>query len=217
MKSRKTNGYSAKGYYIALILCAAAIGISGYLYYQNDNNDTPQLNTPTLGGDAQDPDNIQAVATDPSGHPSLFDPTAPNQKPLQTGLPVSGETVMDYAMDCLSYNPTTRDWRVHDGLDIAAEAGTTVCAAAAGTVYTTYTDEAMGTTVVIRHDGGYVTTYSSLSNELTVAPGDEVSLGQAIGTVANTALLESAIGDHLHFSVSCDGKSVDPEQFLGLN
>jgi murein DD-endopeptidase MepM/ murein hydrolase activator NlpD len=124
---------------------------------------------------------------------------------------------MDYAMDCLSYNPTTRDWRVHDGLDIAAEAGTTVCAAAAGTVYTTYTDEAMGTTVVIRHDGGYVTTYSSLSNELTVAPGDEVSLGQAIGTVANTALLESAIGDHLHFSVSCDGKSVDPEQFLGLN
>ena len=85
MKSRKTNGFSAKGYYIALILCAAAIGISGYLYYQNDNNDTPQLNTPTLGGDAQDPDNIQAVATDPSGHPSLFDPTAPNQKPLQTG------------------------------------------------------------------------------------------------------------------------------------
>ena len=217
MKSRKTNGFSAKGYYIALILCAAAIGISGYLYYQNDNNDTPQLNTPTLGGDAQDPDNIQAVATDPSGHPSLFDPTAPTQKPLQTGLPVSGETVMDYAMDCLSYNPTTRDWRVHDGLDIAAEAGTTVCAAAAGTVYTTYTDEAMGTTVVIRHEGGYVTTYSSLSSELTVAPGDEVSLGQAIGTVANTALLESAIGDHLHFSVSCDGKSVDPEQFLGLN
>jgi murein DD-endopeptidase MepM/ murein hydrolase activator NlpD len=75
----------------------------------------------------------------------------------------------------------------------------------------------MGTTVVIRHDGGYVTTYSSLSSELTVAPGDEVSLGQAIGTVANTALLETAIGDHLHFSVSCDGKSVDPAQFLGLN
>jgi murein DD-endopeptidase MepM/ murein hydrolase activator NlpD len=220
MKSRKTNGFSAKGYYIALILCAAAIGISGYLYYQNDNNDTPQLNTPTLGGEAQDPDNIQAVATNPSGHPSLYDPTKPNgntQKPLQTGMPVSGETVMDYAMDCLSYNPTTRDWRVHDGLDIAAEAGSTVCAAAAGTVYTTYTDESMGTTVVIRHDGGYVTTYSSLSSELTVAPGDEVSLGQAIGTVANTALLETAIGDHLHFSVSCDGKSVDPAQFLGLN
>ena len=218
MKSKKTNGsFSAKGYYIALILCAAAIGISGYLYYQNDN-DTPQLNTPTLGGDVPNPDDIQAVATNPNGHPSLYDPTTPgSQNALKTGLPVAGETVMDYAMDCLSYNPTTRDWRVHDGMDIAAQAGTTVCAAAAGTVYTTYTDEAMGTTVVIRHDGGYVTTYSSLSSELTVAPGDPVALGQAIGTVGNTALLETAIGDHLHFAVSCEGKSVDPARFLGLN
>ena len=218
MKSRKTNGsFSAKGYYIALILCAAAIGISGYLYYQNDQTDDPQLGAPTLGTDVQDPDNIQAVATDPNGD-SLQSPTAPggNKKPLKTGWPVAGETVMDYAMDCLSYNPTTRDWRVHDGLDIAAEAGTTVCAAADGTVYTTYTDETMGTTVVIRHENGYVTTYSSLSEELAVSPGDTVTLGQAIGTVGNTALLESAIGDHLHFSVSCDGESIDPEGFLDL-
>ena len=27
--------FSAKGYYIALVLCAAAIGVSGYLYYRN--------------------------------------------------------------------------------------------------------------------------------------------------------------------------------------
>ena len=119
-------------------------------------------------------------------------------------------------MDCLSYNPTTRDWRVHDGMDIAAEAGTAVCAAADGTVYTTYTDDTMGTTVVIRHDGGYVTVYSSLDSALSVAAGDTVTLGQTIGTVGNTALLESAIGDHLHFSVSCNDKSVDPAQFLGL-
>ena len=82
--------------------------------------------------------------------------------------------------------------------------------------YTTYTDETMGTTVVIRHENGYVTTYSSLSEELAVSPGDTVTLGQAIGTVGNTALLESAIGDHLHFSVSCDGESIDPEGFLDL-
>ena len=33
--SNKKNHFNAKGYYIALVLCAAAIGVSGYLYYRN--------------------------------------------------------------------------------------------------------------------------------------------------------------------------------------
>ena len=81
-------------------------------------------------------------------------------------------------------------------------------------MYTTYEDETMGTTVVIRHEGGYVTRYSSLSKELSVAPGQKVSMGQAIGTVANTALLETAVGDHIHFSVTKDDAPMDPAQFL---
>ena len=42
------------------------------------------------------------------------------------------------------------------------------------------------------------------------------AMGQAIGTVANTALLETALGDHLHFSVSCDDQPMDPNRFLNL-
>ena len=120
-------------------------------------------------------------------------------------------------MEVLSYNPTTRDWRVHNGIDIAAEPGTEVCAAADGTVYTVYEDETMGTTVVIRHDGGYVTKYASLAAEVSVSAGQSVKAGDVIGTVGCTALLETAIGDHLHFSVTCDGESMDPNDFLALN
>ena len=119
-------------------------------------------------------------------------------------------------MDCLSYNETTRDWRVHNGIDIAADAGTTVCAAAAGTVYTVFQDDTMGTTVVIRHDGGYVTQYASLAEDVTVKTGDTVQMGDAIGKVANTALLESAQGDHLHFSVMLNDEHVDPVAFLEM-
>jgi murein DD-endopeptidase MepM/ murein hydrolase activator NlpD len=123
---------------------------------------------------------------------------------------------MDYCMDCLGYNPTTRDWRTHDGMDIAAEAGTPVCAAADGTVYTVYHDEMMGTTIVIRHENGYVTTYASLSDQVTVKSGDIVQMGQTIGHAGSSALLECAIGDHVHFSVTQNGKTMDPESFLNL-
>jgi len=61
-----------------------------------------------------------------------------------------------------------------------------------------------------------VTCYASLDKGLKVSAGDAVAMGQQIGTVGNTALLESAIGDHVHFSVSCDDKPMDPMEFLRM-
>ena len=223
MSKRKFSGSIAgKGYYIALILCAAAIGISGYLYYRNTNDKEPQLQDPNAFTDALNPDggnDVPAVATDPQGDDQQVNSGTEGNgqavlEKIKTTMPLAGETVADYAMNCLSYNQTTRDWRVHNGIDIAAEAGAEVCAAAAGTVYSVYTDETMGTTVVLQHTGGYVTKYASLGEEVAVAPGDTVAMGQVIGCAGNTALLENAIGDHLHFSVSCNGTSVDPMEFL---
>ena len=103
---------------------------------------------------------------------------------------------------------------MHNGIDYAAEAGTPVVAAADGTVYTVYDDEAMGVTVVISHADGYVTKYSSLAEEVQVQPGDTVEMGQTLGCVGNSALLESAIGDHIHFSVTYNDRYVDPADFL---
>ena len=218
MSKKKFGGsISGKGYYIALILCAAAIGITGYLYYRNAE-DTPleQMQTPTVQADATHGEDVPVVAPpeDVKDAPAT-EPTSPKvTKPQKRSKPVSGETVAEYSMDALRYNQTTRDWRVHDGMDIAAGAGSPVCAAADGTVYTVYEDETMGMTVVLSHDGGYTTKYSSLATNVEVAAGENVTAGQTIGYVGSTALFESAIGDHVHFSVSCDGKLVDPMDFL---
>ena len=210
MSNKKfTESFGSGGYYIALILCAVAIGVSGYLYYQNANGDEPNLENPNPTVDVMNPDASGTQATKPT--------TAPVKKPLKTGKPVDGEVVMDYSMDCLCYNPTTRDWRTHDGMDYAAAAGTPVCAAAEGTVYTIFTDDSMGTTIIIRHEDGYVTTYSSLAEKVNVSVGDRVQLGQVIGSVGCSALLETALGDHLHFAVTRDGVSIDPEDFFHLN
>lgn len=220
-KSRRGFG---KGYYIALILCAAAIGITGYLYNRNANRSQEAL-------ESEEP--AQALAPSDSGDVAAIATTQPRQEAqasategtatggestsLKTTCPVSGTQVMEYAMETLQYNETTRDWRTHDGLDIAADAGTEVVAAADGQVYTIYQDDTMGTTVVIRHTGGYTTKYASLDENLAVSVGDRVTRGQVIGTVGNTALVETVMGPHVHFSVTCQDILMDPMDFLAMN
>ena len=225
MSNKKFGSANGKGYYIALILCAVAVGISGYLYYTSSNTEKPtqtqEVISPTQ--EAEIREDVPVVATQPQ--PQATDPAiqptkAPVQvipKKMQTVSPVEGEIISVYAVDSLTYTATTRDWRTHNGVDIAAQEGADVCAAADGTVYTVYEDDTMGTTVVIRHQNGYVTRYASLAKEVPVSPGDTVTLGQTIGCVGQTALMESALGDHLHFSVTCNDKTMDPQQFLNGN
>ena len=117
-------------------------------------------------------------------------------------------------MEELVYSPTLGDWRTHNGVDIAAQQGTTVLAASAGAVLSVTDDPLMGTTVVIQHSGGYETTYANLQAEPAVETGDTVSAGQTIGAVGTTAAAEAAQGAHLHFSVAKDGEAVDPDAFL---
>ena len=219
-KNKFSGNISGKGYYIALILCAVAIGISGYLYYRNTNEPSAQQQIPAADtvdvGQLQD---VPAAVTRPQAEVTVPTQPAETEAPTapKTGKrvsPVSGEQIADYAVDCLSYNQTTRDWRTHDGVDIAAAAGTAVVAAADGEVYSVYEDETMGMTVVLIHDGGYTTRYASLAQEVSVNPGDMVQAGQTIGCVGRTALLESAVGEHVHFSVKCNQQSVDPAEFL---
>ncbi len=225
MSNKKYAGANGKGYYIALALCALAIGVSGYLYYANANDEQPQTGGPEASAAATQPIKEQDVPvavlqpetgeTQPSE--TTLPPTTVTRQPMKTAAPLEGETAAVYAMDSLGYNPTTRDWRVHNGVDITAQEGTEVLAAADGTVYTVYEDDTMGMTVVIRHQDGYVTKYSSLAQEVSVAPGDTVKLGQKIGTVGSTALLESAIGSHVHFSVTKNDEPMDPADFLALD
>jgi murein DD-endopeptidase MepM/ murein hydrolase activator NlpD len=89
-------------------------------------------------------------------------------------------------------------------------------AAAEGTVIAVYEDDTMGYTVEIRHEGGYTTRYASLAETVSVQKGDTVKLGQVIGCVGDTALVESVIGPHVHFSVTYRDAQIDPAEFFAL-
>ena len=219
------RGLNGKGYYIALILCAAAIGITSYVYYRNSQKIEEVSLQETQAEDilvgTMGTEDVPVLATEaptqstvPSTQSTI--PTATEKKPLKTTSPVSGDTISGYSMEALSYNQTTRDWRVHNGVDLAAEPGTEVCAAADGKVYTVYEDDAMGHTVVIRHDDGYTTKYASLSENVAVKAGDTVTMGQVIGYADDTAIVETTLGSQVHFSVTCNDAPMDPAEFLAL-
>lgn len=217
---------SGKGYYIALILCAAAIWITGYVYFHN-NQEVQELSAQETWEDvlvgSMSTEDVAVIATEPASQPTVpssqpqaTSPEPTQKKVLKTVSPVSGETIFGYSMEALSYNQTTRDWRVHNGVDLAAEPGTEVLAAAEGEVYTVSEDDALGHTVVIRHNDGYTTRYSSLAETICVRPGDSVTAGQVIGYAADSAITEAALGSHVHFSVTHHNEPMDPAQFLSL-
>ncbi|MGA7356743.1 MAG: peptidoglycan DD-metalloendopeptidase family protein [Candidatus Cybelea sp.] len=103
-------------------------------------------------------------------------------------------------------NPFGGGPEFHQGLDIAAPMGTTVTAAAAGTVIMAQWYGGYGNYVLIDHGGGYSTGYGHLS-AIYVASGQSVQRGQAIGAVGSTG---QSTGPHLHFEVRIAGKPVDP-------
>ncbi len=211
MSNQYHRGRSGTGYYIALVLCAVAIGICGTLYYRHNAPAQAGATDLVAAATRDDPD-IPAVAVKPEEPVAATQPKA--SEGMQTAAPLAGEVTVAYSMEALAYNQTTRDWRTHNGQDICAPEGTAVTAAADGTVYTVYNDDAMGTTVVLRHADGYTTKYACLQPQVSVTPGQAVKLGDTIGLVGTTALVETALGPHLHFSVSLDGEPVDPARFL---
>ena len=132
----------------------------------------------------------------------------------QVCSPLDGTTVTVFSMTELLYDETMADWRTHEGLDIAAEAGDLVAATQDGTVTAVYEDDYLGNVVVVSHSGDLATLYANLSETPAVAVGDTVSAGQTLGQVGDTALLEAAEPSHLHFEVFQNGEAIDPLEYL---
>ncbi len=105
----------------------------------------------------------------------------------------------------------TRSSGTHKGLDIAASTGTTIAAAASGTViFSGWDTYGLGYCVRISHGNGVVTVYGHCS-KLYVTTGETVEQGQAIAAVGSTG---NSTGSHLHLEIRINGVAQNPELYL---
>lgn len=206
----------ARGYYIVLLICAVAVGVTGYFLLTTEKEKAPTVQV--VAGESEHQAEVAATEPAESVVATQEQEVAATQTPeaFSLTLPVNGEAVTAFAADYLAYNATTKDWRTHEGVDLSAVLGQEVLAAADGTVHSIYEDENYGMTVVVQHADGYSTHYSNLSEEVAVTVGQQVSAGTVLGTVGTSANVETATAPHLHFSLYKDGSPVDPSEFLTL-
>lgn len=205
--------FGGRGFYIALVLCLAAIGVAGYFVLvqqakvAEEGKDKPVVRQ-------EEVENVQRAQMPEADPEPVQETLEPEELLPQVCSPLDGTTVTVFSMTELMYDETMADWRTHDGVDIRAEEGDAVKTAAAGTVKEVRYDDLMGVTVVISHADGYETQYSSLQQEPPVEQGKTVEAGDIIGLVGSTAAAEGDVGPHLHFSVSKDGRVVDPQEYV---
>lgn len=137
------------------------------------------------------------------------------QNPATMVMPVVGKIITDHSSNGLVYSKTLEQWCAHKGVDIAADVGTQVKAAMAGTVVEVRnSDSRLGVVVVIDHGNGLKTLYGNLMAGNLVHKGKRVKKGEVIGGVGKTAPFEIEDPPHLHFEVLRGNESVDPKNFL---
>jgi len=126
----------------------------------------------------------------------------PNPKPGYFVWPVEGEISSRFGV---------RNGAPHDGLDIAAEKGKDIRAAAPGTVlFSDWGPAGYGNIVIIQHEENLITVYAHNKKNL-VSKGKKVDKGEKIALLGDTG---RATGPHLHFEVRVNRESVDPLKYL---
>ena len=240
-KSRFSRFMSGKGFYIALALCLVAIGAAAYIAATGNfgsmvapsssgtssGNTDSSLSWDTDSSAQQANTTVSGVqnntSSTASSQPAAASTSSSSQSAVSQAaptlyvMPVEGTIVTAYSSDKPVYDKTMDDYRIHDGIDIAANAGTPVKACADGVVSDVTNDDMYGETVTIKHGGGIVSVYSDLTTAVTVKKGQSVESGDVIGAVGQTAKCEVALTPHLHFAMLKDNAYVNPLVTMGKN
>lgn len=110
--------------------------------------------------------------------------------------------------------PWEGNGRLHEGVDISADSGVPVIAAADGVVVEAGQKGGYGRYVAVRHAEGLTTFYAHLGGiGAGVRPGVAVKAGTRLGLIGSTG---TSTGPHLHFEIrDAKDRPLNPAEFLG--
>ncbi|WP_462279667.1 peptidoglycan DD-metalloendopeptidase family protein [Salinivirga cyanobacteriivorans] len=106
-------------------------------------------------------------------------------------------------------HPIYKRWKMHHGIDYAAQIGSPVYSTGKGIVKAAYYASGYGKVVKVDHGFGYLSIYAHLDKYI-VKKGDTISRGQLVGYVGNTG---SSTGPHLHYEIRKNNQTQNPLYF----
>ena len=227
MENKVKNVLSGIGFYGTLAVCLLVVGVCGWVLLQDREDPLPQqavtpqipVSQPVEMPEVRLPavETLEPVPVPPKEIKELPEvevdhtPVAA-EAPRLVVTPLRGDVLTAFSMEELVYSPTLGDWRTHNGIDIAANTGCSVQAAADGVIDETGKD-AMGEYVIISHAAGFITKYMGLENIENLTVGKEIKSGEVIGT-SGKCTGENVTDPHIHFEMSKDGVLVNPTDYL---
>ena len=231
MKNNKKGGIggfiAGRGFYAAMALClagavgAAWITASKTISSINEKDNVSVPENRVVSEEKYNPEDSIFAAEDvskPKEGVKIEEPASTKTEESTFGffkknefsLPLSGKISGSHSGGELVKYEALNEWRTHDGIDIAGEIGAEILAAGDGKISSVTNDPLWGTVVEISHEGNIVSIYCGLAPEVLVKAGDEVKLGDVIGTLGETNLAEVDKDSHLHFAMKEKGKFIDP-------
>ena len=199
MKETKTKSKKRLIYYLVLavsvLLLVAATVLTVYFVTNGGGNvleEKPPVEDPD---DPNDPD-------EPSGGDSV-----------RFVSPIENATYkVEYGT--IYANKTLGWYYRHKAVDFAADEGTAVRSMSDGKIESISYSEETGNIIVIDHGDNLRTCYRFVEPASGLRVGDEVKMGQTIGSVAAAYGTEKFDGTHLHLEVMLGKLYVDPTAYL---
>lgn len=176
------------------------------------SSDAPSSGSKPSGASSSSASRQTSVSAPPAPGDAPAAPAEPPAPPApQYVSPHGGSVLQAFSGDELVYNETMRDWRTHNGLDIAADEGDRIKAPLAGEVTRAETDAQWGGVVEIT-EGPFTVRVCGLAKP-AVKKGQRVAAGDTLGKLGELPA-ESALNSHVHVEWLEDGKYTDPARFF---
>lgn len=197
----------------AIYIASAAIILTAVLWYQTSGSNVAKdneydYNSTDIAGKKYDQ---PAIEVNRSLENFVWPVTNPDTAVIQKQFYDFDGTAEEQEAALVSYN---NSYHPNTGIDISMKNGETfdVLAALSGTVTDIREDSLLGNVIIIEHDKGVVTQYSSVK-DFSVEVGTQVKQGQAIAKAGQSLFNEEA-GVHVHFEIRKDNNPVNPISYF---